>query len=93
MAVPSLGLGLAGQLVPLQRPRMSRPSDLGAGMNRLAFGRLIIALGCAYEIVALFSKLPTITAIIKRLGTIPGGRFIVWSWCGYIAWHFMEPDQ
>ena len=56
-------------------------------------GRLILAAGCAYEIVALFSTIPTITAMVKTVGKHPVGRFLVWSWCGYVAWHFMEPEQ
>lgn len=61
---------------------------------RSALGRLVIALGCAYEIVALATdqRVPTITAIVKRTGRHPLGRVLVWGWCGFVAWHFLEPD-
>lgn len=56
--------------------------------------RWILGVGCAYEIVALAAgdKLPTITQIVKRVGRMPAGRALVWMWCGYVAWHFLEPD-
>ena len=56
-------------------------------------GQVLVTVGCAYEIVALWTGLPTITAMVKRIGRHPVGRLIVWAWCGYIAWHFLEPDS
>ena len=57
-------------------------------------GRVVIGVGCAYEIVALTSApVPTITELIKHLGAHPLGRVAVWAWCGYTAWHFLEPSQ
>jgi len=61
---------------------------------RRSAGRYLIAAGCAYEIVALSpAPVPTITDMIKRVGKHPVGRLAVWAWCGYIAWHFLEPSQ
>lgn len=61
---------------------------------RSVLGRLVIGLGCAYEIVALADdRVPTITAIVKRTGRNPIGRFLVWGWCGFVAWHFLEPER
>jgi hypothetical protein len=53
-----------------------------------------LLVGCAYEIVALVSPLPTITHILKRLGRRhPLGKATLWLWCGFVAWHFLEPDE
>ena len=50
-------------------------------------------VGCLYEVAALsVSRLPTITDLVKRLGRMPAGRLAVWCWCGFIAWHFLEPE-
>lgn len=55
-------------------------------------GRTVIGVGCAYEIVALsVPGVPTITGMIKVIGRHPLGRVAVWAWCGYVAWHFLEP--
>jgi len=61
-------------------------------IDRALAGRLLIIAGCAYEIVALTTgRVPTITAAIKFLGRAhPIGRFLVWGWCGFVAWHFLE---
>lgn len=57
-------------------------------------GRTVVIAGCAYEIVALLTgKIPTITAIVKRLGRAKLGRLVVWGWCGFVAWHFLEPER
>lgn len=58
-------------------------------------GRLAVGLGCAYEIVALTRpRIPTITALVKRFREASTfGRFVVWAWCGYVAWHFLEPED
>lgn len=55
----------------------------------------ILLVGCVYEVAALLSRgrLKTITRIIKVIQRdVPLlGRVIGWLWCGYIAWHFLEP--
>ena len=63
-------------------------------MTRAGLGRSVLVAGCLYEVAALVTgRVPTITAIIKSVGRgHPVGRLLVWSWCGYIAWHFLEPD-
>ena len=55
--------------------------------------RWAVAVGCAYELAALheLSPLPTITEVLKTTHRHPIGRFLVWMWCGFVAWHFMEP--
>ena len=56
--------------------------------------KLAVLAGCFYEIVAIATdRVPTITTIIKHAGKHPVGRFAVWTWCGFCAWHFMEPDD
>lgn len=50
--------------------------------------------GCAYEIVAILSRgrIPTITRLLKHTGKRhPLGKAILWLWCGYVSWHFLEP--
>jgi hypothetical protein len=55
--------------------------------------KLLIA-GCIYEVVSLTTRrVPTITALVKRLHHYRWGRILVWAWCGYISWHFLEPGQ
>lgn len=54
----------------------------------------VLLVGCAYEIVALLCRrVPTITRMIRLLGTKPFGRVFVWLWAGYISWHFLEPME
>lgn len=56
--------------------------------------RGIVLAGCAYEIVALTTrKIPTITRILRTVGSKRYGRAAVWLWVGYIAWHFLEPIE
>jgi threonine dehydrogenase-like Zn-dependent dehydrogenase len=50
----------------------------------------VLAAGCAYEIVALATPLPTITAMIQRAGRHRVGRVAVWLWVGYVSEHFLE---
>lgn len=55
---------------------------------------LALLVGCAYEIVALVTKsVPTITRLLKILGKQPIGKALLWMWCGYISWHFLEPME
>lgn len=62
-------------------------------MTRENLGRAVLVAGCLYEVVAITTnRVPTITAVIKSIGRgHPLGRAVVWAWCGYIAWHFLEP--
>lgn len=53
---------------------------------------VMLLLGCTYEIVAiLWRRVPTITRVLKLLGSKPVGKALLWMWCGYISWHFLEP--
>lgn len=53
---------------------------------------VVLLIGCAYEILALTTKrVPTITRVLKVVGSKPGGKALLWAWCGYISWHFLEP--
>lgn len=54
--------------------------------------RLIIAAGCAYEIVALTTnRVPTITAIVQRSSRLPWiGRVSLWLWLGFTVDHFID---
>jgi len=53
-----------------------------------------LLVGCIYEIVALVSHaVPTITRLLRLLGSKPFGKALVWMWCGYISWHFLEPIE
>ena len=52
----------------------------------------LLATGCIYEVIALATRrVPTITRILRLTGTKPFGKALVWMWCGYISWHFLEP--
>ena len=53
-------------------------------------GRLVIAAGCVYELVALWSRLPTITTIVKNAHRHPYLRVLAWVWGGVWAAHFFE---
>lgn len=58
-------------------------------------GRVVIAAGCAYEIVALMredDRVPTITALIKTVARLRFGRFVLWLWLGFIVDHFIERE-
>lgn len=53
-----------------------------------------LLVGCVYEVVALLTPLPTITKLLKTWGhQHPLGKATLWLWCGFVAWHFMEPDE
>lgn len=59
-------------------------------------GRWLVALGCAYELLALpkRSPLPTITSLVKTIGRAhPIGRILAWAWCGFWVWHFLVDDE
>lgn len=70
-------------------PAESREEIIAKTMNAL------LLVGCAYEILALVHhKPPTITKMLKALGRKhPIGKATLWLWCGFVAWHFLEPDE
>jgi len=54
--------------------------------------RAALLVGCAYEIIALTTgKVPTVTRIMKTVGSKPYGKAILWLWTGYVSAHFLEP--
>ena len=53
---------------------------------------IVLLVGCAYEIVALTTKrVPTITRILRTVGSKPQGKALLWLWTGYVSAHFLEP--
>lgn len=46
----------------------------------MSFGKAVVTVGCVYELVALYSPLPTITALVTRPRRHP------YSWCVFFAW-------
>lgn len=59
---------------------------------KLVTWRNAVAAGCIYEIVALFSPLPTITQMSVRLRTHRAGRFVFWFLLGGAIEHFRPDD-
>lgn len=54
--------------------------------------RIVLLVGCVYEIVALTTrKVPTVTRILKTIGARPYGKAALWLWTGYVSAHFLEP--
>lgn len=54
-------------------------------------GRIVLGIGCAYEIVALsYRPIPTITEIVQTVSRHTVGRFVLWLWLGFIVDHFIE---
>jgi len=54
--------------------------------------RGVLLVGCAYEIVALTTrKVPTVTRILKTIGSKPYGKAALWLWTGYVSAHFLAP--
>ena len=63
-------------------------------MKPLTPARVAILAGCMYEILAITTdRVPTITAVVKHAHKHPVGRFGVWCWLGFVAWHFLEPES
>lgn len=61
-------------------------------INQHELLRGILLVGCAYEIIALTTKkVPTVTRILKTLGSRPYGKAALWLWTGYVSAHFLEP--
>lgn len=50
--------------------------------------RALVAIGCMYEIVALFTKIPTITQLTYMAKNRPALRGVVWLAAGASMWHF-----
>lgn len=52
-----------------------------------------LLVGCLYEVAALTSKrVPTITMVLRRGARRHFvGKVVLWLWCGYVSWHFLEP--
>jgi len=62
---------------------------MGGGMTP---ARLIIAIGCVYELAAVTTdKVPTITATVQHISRLRAGRFVLWLWLGFWVDHFI-PD-
>lgn len=55
--------------------------------------RLLVAGGCAYEIVALFTRYPTITALTHRAKNNARIRVLVWAAAGGVIWHFFVEGE
>ena len=57
--------------------------------------RAIIAIGCAYEIVAVTTdRVPTITAMVQRSSRMGwAGRFALWLWLGFCVDHFIDRND
>lgn len=54
--------------------------------------RGILLVGCVYEVVALTTrKVPTVTRILRTIGSRPYGKAALWLWTGYVSAHFLEP--
>ncbi len=57
-------------------------------------GRVVLVVGCAYEIVALITdRVPTITSIIQSTSRLRFGRFALWLWLGFIVDHFIAREM
>lgn len=55
--------------------------------------RVVLTVGMVYEAIALWTRrVPTISKIAQTAHEHPIGRFLVWTWAGAWAWHFMEPQ-
>jgi len=48
-----------------------------------------LLIGCIYEVIALLSHaVPTVTRLLRVLGSKPFGKVRVWLFCGFASWHF-----
>jgi hypothetical protein len=52
-----------------------------------------LLVGCVYEVASLTTKkVPTITTVLRKgARRHPFGKVVLWMWCGYVSWHFLEP--
>lgn len=56
--------------------------------------RIAVAVGCAYEIVALVSdRVPTISEVVVSASEHPAGRFAAWLFVGGWSYHFLVRPQ
>ena len=78
-------------------PRCTRDTHISSGCatNDVGWtvGKVIVAIGCTYELAALpnRSPLPTITALIRmaRRHASRPLRVAAWAWCGVWCFHFL----
>lgn len=71
----------------------------GKSLKKYRALRFVLIAGFIYEILAVSRQIkrpytqnpPTITHIFRKAGTKPYGKFALWLWTGYVAWHFLEP--
>ena len=56
--------------------------------QRAQVGRAAVAGLATYEVVALFTKAPTLTCIIQRALCHKWARIAVWLWAGFMIDHF-----
>lgn len=55
------------------------------------YARPVIACLSAYEAVAITSRrLPTVTAMVKRLHSHPLGQVLLWQVFGWVSVHFFR---
>lgn len=48
---------------------------------------------CAYEAVAIVTdRVPTISALVRRMYEKPAGRFVLWGVWGYLTVHLFGAD-
>lgn len=55
--------------------------------------KVTVAVGCVYELCALWSPLPTISELLQRASRNRRTRVGVWLLCGFVAAHFMGVDR
>lgn len=61
-------------------------------MDKNQVFRTLLTIGCAYEIVALHSPLPTITELVHTANRSVLPRMAVWAAVGGAIWHFFVPE-
>ena len=55
--------------------------------------RAVFVVGCLYEAAAVSTRrVPTWTHLVKTArDRHPVGRLLVWTFLGFVSWHFLEP--
>jgi hypothetical protein len=57
--------------------------------KRVVPWKILVAVGCGYEIIALYSPLPTITNLTHQAKDYHlSTRVLVWAGMGAAVWHF-----